>query len=293
MGVRGIHTGHADLIHDFTYDFYGKRLATCSSDQVIKIWKKMGRDWRLQQELHHQHHGSIQRISWAHPKFGDIIASCASDYNIHVFVSTGSTFAYKTQLSKPKDIIRDCQFAPEHYRLALASASADGTVQFWEAEDITDLRRWDCRHSITVGRKANCLSWNPSKYETASLAIGSSENITVWAFDSKANNWFRAYELYSGSDVITVHWAPNLGRRYHLIAFGCRHPNEPLRVAKIIDQNVEIFELVDHEEESPATCWRVCWNITGTLLACSLDNGKTIVWKHDSEEGWTIALRNN
>lgn len=29
---------HKDLIHDVAYDFYGRRLATCSSDQTIKIW---------------------------------------------------------------------------------------------------------------------------------------------------------------------------------------------------------------------------------------------------------------
>jgi len=32
--------GHDDYVHDISYDFYGKRLATCSSDQKIKIWDK-------------------------------------------------------------------------------------------------------------------------------------------------------------------------------------------------------------------------------------------------------------
>ena len=29
--------GHEDLIHDVAYDFYGKRLVTCSSDQRLKV----------------------------------------------------------------------------------------------------------------------------------------------------------------------------------------------------------------------------------------------------------------
>ncbi len=33
-----IDTKHEDLIHDVVYDYYGKRIATCSSDQRIKIW---------------------------------------------------------------------------------------------------------------------------------------------------------------------------------------------------------------------------------------------------------------
>lgn len=28
---------HKDLIHDVSYDFYGERMATCSSDQYVKV----------------------------------------------------------------------------------------------------------------------------------------------------------------------------------------------------------------------------------------------------------------
>lgn len=35
--ARSIHADHKDLIHDVAYDFYGKRLATCSSDQSVKV----------------------------------------------------------------------------------------------------------------------------------------------------------------------------------------------------------------------------------------------------------------
>lgn len=33
---------HADLVHDLAYDYYGQRLATCSSDQVLKVWDLAG-----------------------------------------------------------------------------------------------------------------------------------------------------------------------------------------------------------------------------------------------------------
>lgn len=35
---RSIHADHKDLIHDVAYDFYGERLATCSSDQTVKVF---------------------------------------------------------------------------------------------------------------------------------------------------------------------------------------------------------------------------------------------------------------
>ena len=35
--ARTINAEHKDLIHDVAYDFYGRRLATCSSDQSVKV----------------------------------------------------------------------------------------------------------------------------------------------------------------------------------------------------------------------------------------------------------------
>lgn len=34
---RSINADHKDLIHDVAYDFYGRRMATCSSDQSVKV----------------------------------------------------------------------------------------------------------------------------------------------------------------------------------------------------------------------------------------------------------------
>lgn len=35
--TRSITAEHKDLIHDIAYDFYGQRMATCSSDQFVKV----------------------------------------------------------------------------------------------------------------------------------------------------------------------------------------------------------------------------------------------------------------
>jgi WD40 repeat protein len=31
---------HDDFVHDVQFDFYGRRIATCSSDQSIRIWER-------------------------------------------------------------------------------------------------------------------------------------------------------------------------------------------------------------------------------------------------------------
>lgn len=35
--AQEINAEHKDLIHDVAYDFYGHRMATCSSDQYVKV----------------------------------------------------------------------------------------------------------------------------------------------------------------------------------------------------------------------------------------------------------------
>lgn len=46
-----IETGHNDVIHDVQMDYYGKRLATCSSDRVIKVFAVVGDNHSLLAEL--------------------------------------------------------------------------------------------------------------------------------------------------------------------------------------------------------------------------------------------------
>ena len=35
--ARSVATDHKDLIHDVAYDFYGKRMATCSADNFMVV----------------------------------------------------------------------------------------------------------------------------------------------------------------------------------------------------------------------------------------------------------------
>ena len=35
--AKRVCSNHKDLIHDVSYDVYGRRMATCSSDQHVKV----------------------------------------------------------------------------------------------------------------------------------------------------------------------------------------------------------------------------------------------------------------
>jgi protein transport protein SEC13 len=44
-------SGHDDMIHDAGLDYYGRRLATCSSDKTIKIFEIEGDAHKLVETL--------------------------------------------------------------------------------------------------------------------------------------------------------------------------------------------------------------------------------------------------
>lgn len=44
--LASFETGHGDMVHDAAFDYYGKRLATCSSDRSIKVFEVAGEQVR-------------------------------------------------------------------------------------------------------------------------------------------------------------------------------------------------------------------------------------------------------
>jgi WD40 repeat protein len=80
---------HEAGVNDVAFDYYGKRLASCSSDKRIKIYdfNEKSRDWDCH-DINRAHDGVIWRLSWAHPEFGQVrkgsglITSAHSDLHL-------------------------------------------------------------------------------------------------------------------------------------------------------------------------------------------------------------------
>ncbi len=89
--------------HDAQLDYYGKRLATCSSDRTVKVFDVVeGETKPTGQTLKgfvghnlclsraflrplYSHTGPVWQIAWAHPKFGHILASCSYDGKVLIW----------------------------------------------------------------------------------------------------------------------------------------------------------------------------------------------------------------
>ena len=149
---------HDVHIHDIVFDFYGKRFATCSTDSKIQIWS---RDENNSKETNWNaidiadcHNGCIWRLSWSHPEYGSLIASCSEDRTVKIWEeqtgvtssdstnNSNSKWLLKATLSDSKKAVNDVKFAPRHLGLKVATASADGLVRVYEASDVFSLNYW-------------------------------------------------------------------------------------------------------------------------------------------------------
>lgn len=293
-------TNHDDLIHDISYDYYGKRLATCSSDQKIKVFDQAENgEWLLTTEWK-AHCGSVWKLAWAHPEFGQIIASCSFDKTVIIWEEAEDEKGNKKWISRAtlvdsRESVTDIKFAPRHVGLKLATCSADGYVRIYEAIDVMNLAHWpliDEFEGAHRGGCANCISWNMAAFDRPMVAVGSNDNsVKIWEYSDATRKWIQVESLVCGSADNVVHdvsWAPNMGRSFHLIAVACK--DKTVRVFKISSSaagggKMEVKTAMSAQDHH-AQVWRVEWNVTGTILASSGDDGNVRLWKAGLTGEW-------
>lgn len=207
--VEPIIVDHKDVIHDVVFDYYGRRMATCSSDQTVKVsllnfifiqklqqkylWKVWDENdqgkWSVTSSWK-AHSGSIWRVSWAHPEFGQVLATCSFDRTASVWeevlgekvaatMTPARRWVKRTILVDSRTSVTDVEFAPKYLGLLLATASADGIIRIYEAPDIMNLSVWSVQHEITNKLPLSCLSWNTSTYMLSSQLLAVSMTLFV------------------------------------------------------------------------------------------------------------------
>lgn len=327
--VRHIETLHEDLVHDVRFDFFGRRMATCASDQRIKVWdqdKDTGQ-WVCSAEWK-AHSGSVWRVAWAHPSNGSVLASCSFDRSVNIWEEQEDNTGEKTwvrcvSLVDARDSVQDIEFGPPHAGLKLATASADGNVRVYEATDVTNLSQWPLLDDFeSEKRGVLSLAWNPHPFERHMLAVASHNKeapVKMWEYNEALRRWVHVASIAGHTDAVhDVAWAPFVGRSYHIIATASKDRTVRLWTLDRRDEaqqgdkqqaqggqmvaqgsakqsqqqavaNTLRIEQDACFEDHGAEVWRVSWNVTGTVLASSGDDGNVRLFRRSFATGnWEL-----
>ena len=129
-----IETQHGDMVHDIQFDYYAKRIATCSSDRTIKVFECNGEKYHNSATLT-GHEGPVWQVSWAHPRFGVILASCSYDGSVLIFRESSQNNWTKIYEYRSNDSsINSIAWCPNEYGLILACAASNGKVYLLKSD---------------------------------------------------------------------------------------------------------------------------------------------------------------
>ncbi|KAL0088047.1 WD40-repeat-containing domain protein [Phycomyces blakesleeanus] len=330
--ITAFDTAHEDLVHDIAYDFYGKRLVTCSSDQRLKVWDFVEHEdsaaWEIN-DTWKAHDSSILKAIWANPEYGQVIASCSFDRQVKIWEelsvepkNSQKRWAERFRLVESRGAVLDIAFSPIPGALRLATCSVDGIVRVYEALEPTNLAQWSQMEEFEIAShhrpidadSGYCIDWCPNRTATALMVVGLGKEIGARASLSRHdghNRWYPAECLPEHTqEVHDVSWAPSMARSYQLIATACK--DHHVRIFKITEmpltglapsQRAQSMsnngrqggrighrplqvEMIGDFDDHHAEVWRVEWNVTGTILSSSGDDGKLRLWKAGYDGQW-------
>ncbi|GIM16627.1 hypothetical protein Vretimale_19194 [Volvox reticuliferus] len=294
-GLSNFDSGHTDMVHDAQLDYYGRRLATCSSDRTVRVFDIVGDRHHHLAELR-GHEGPVWQVCWAHPKFGSILASCSFDHRVIIWKEgLGNQWqqAYITPRNLHTASVNGISWAPYELGLILACASSDGCVSLLEykSDGTWEVNKLPGGH--TVGCTA--VSWAPANAPGALVSTkqpqsgpvkrlvtsGCDNLIKVWRYGEMG--WTEEEVLAGHTDwVRDVAWAPSLGLPKNTIASASQDGQVFVWSEGLSGGGWE-RKLV-HDFKAPV--WRVSWSTTGSILAVSDGNNNVTLWKESMDGIW-------
>ncbi|KAG0141698.1 hypothetical protein CROQUDRAFT_663479 [Cronartium quercuum f. sp. fusiforme G11] len=287
-----VETQHQDMIHDAQMDFYGKRLATCSSDRTIKIFDVLDPTavepkYTLLDTLR-GHDGPVWQVSWAHPKFGSILASCSYDGKIFVWRENVGNNNRTSSWEKIKEhtlhsaSVNSIAWAPHEYGPILACASSDGKVSVLTFKDDGT---WDAPLFTAHLIGCNAVSWqpyNPTSKEKILATGGSDSEVKLWKLNQLSQTWelLEKLELSHNDCIRDVAFSPCLIKTYLATASHDKLVNVWSKDSNgWSKQSLDLTTFV-------GPIWSLSWSLSGNVLAVCSGDGKVSLWKENLKGLW-------
>jgi protein transport protein SEC13 len=181
-----------------------------------------------------RHDGPVWKVSWSHPRFGSLLASCGFDRRIIIWKESAHNKWDKLyEYNDHKNSVNVVTFAPHEYGLILLGGSSDGYISIHEYKNEV----WSSVQFFGHGFGVSSLSWAPSANTISTestleisnnpsqlkFVSGGLDNlIRVWQTnDNQIKSFHVAATLDGHEDFIRdVAWRPNLNTNLDTIASG-------------------------------------------------------------------------
>ncbi|CAK8986517.1 unnamed protein product [Durusdinium trenchii] len=158
-------------------------------DGTIRIWDVT--DGRQQQIGHLKgHEGPVWKVSWAHPRFGHLLATAGYDMKVIIWKEDRGHWVMAYVDSSHAASVNDVEFAPQEHGLRLACASSDGQVSVLSYSPADGQWRRSVMQAHSGG--AQTVNWAPVSYRdgvpcgSVRLATGGCDHtVKIWRFDNE------------------------------------------------------------------------------------------------------------
>ncbi|KAI8874479.1 WD40 repeat-like protein [Ramicandelaber brevisporus] len=292
-------TGHTQMIHDGQLDYYGQRLATCSSDRRIMIWQVADKQQPAKLlKVIDEHTAPVWQVAWAHPKFGSILASCSHDKTVRIFKEIdGDWHNIKTHIFA--ESVSAIAWAPHELGPILACGVANGTAAVMT---FTESGYWDVQTIDAHTAGCNTVAWMPSiSYGAASteqgsapaslpmhFATGGCDNfVKIWNWNESNKEWVLEATLDRHTNwVRDVAFAPDFGFPKQYLAT-CGQDRQVYIWSKDAGSNQKEWNPKPLKGEAfKDVVWRLSWSPSGNVLAVSSGDGTVSLWKESLAGEW-------
>lgn len=249
MASNGFHRyshGHQDLVLAISYNFYGTRMATASSDHRVKVWDRNEKtnQWNVT-DVWTAHDAEVTDVQWNGPFVGEHLGSIGEDglmkiwhEDVNEAANSGRRFKkIFEQVTATGVPYMSLDFKNIGTESCFAVVTRDGFLNVCEPEDHDDLSSWRimwsdylCKTPPRTEETGFRLSWHREKLpawpaivagldrRSLSLAVAIGDVVRVFRTDAERKFYIAATLEGAKALVRDVSWANGSMRGFDLIA---------------------------------------------------------------------------
>lgn len=250
--------GHDEKVWCVAWSPHGKMIASCSSDQTVRIWSRgvTAADWKCVDVLDDGHTRTIRSVSWS--PSGIAIATCSFDGTVCVYENlNGEGFQNVAVLEGHDNEVKCVSWSPSGG--LLATCGRDKSVWVWEAAEVDEEdEKFECICICTEHTQdVKYIVWGtgPSEGSEEEQLFSASYDNTIKVWQEHSDDWVCAHTLNGHTSTV---WALDV------------EPS-PIEVSSCVPVE-STSRLVSCSDDKSIIIWKYFKDVMGTA-------GRSSAWK--------------